>query len=144
MDTQSPIVTLATYYDPMLAQIIRTRLEDNGIPCAVNDNMMSVYPIYSNAAGGIQVKVFEHDLERAKAILAEDATIPVDRVIEDAEQDVVCPYCGSNNVRYGSVKDDTNWITKTLSSLANALPLGRDKDWHCFNCGKDFEGQTPA
>jgi hypothetical protein len=140
MEDQSPIIVLATYYDPMLAHIIRTRLEDNGIPCIVDDNMMSVYPIYSNAAGGIKLRIFEHDLEKAKAILAEDATLPVEKYIEDGERTVICPNCGSNNVRYGSVKDDANWFTKIVSSVAEALPLGKDEDWHCFNCGKDFEG----
>jgi len=138
MEDQSPIITFATYYDPMLAHIIRTRLEDSGIPCTVDDNMMSVYPIYSNAAGGIKVKIFEHDLEKAKAILAEDATLPIDKYIEADDKTTVCPYCGSNNVRYGSIKDDANWFTKAVSSLVEALPLGQDEDWHCFNCGKDF------
>jgi hypothetical protein len=141
MESEEKIVTLETYYDPMLAEIIRTRLEDNGIPCAVDNSMQSTYPIYSNALGGIKVKVFEHDLERAKAILAEDATLPVDKMIDPAEAETTktCPFCGSNNIRYGSVKDDRNWFTKIFSSVANTVPMGKDKDWHCFNCGKDFE-----
>jgi hypothetical protein len=30
--TEDKIITFEQYYDPMLAHIIRTRLEDNGIP----------------------------------------------------------------------------------------------------------------
>jgi len=141
MEPGEQIVTFATYYDPMLAHIIRTRLEDNGIPCFVDDSMMNVYPIYSNALSGIKLKIFERDIAKAKAILAEDASLPVDKFVEDAEQQtVVCPYCGSNNVRNSlSVPDDANWLTRTIATVADALPFSKDADWHCFNCGKDFE-----
>ncbi len=141
MEAGDQIVTFATYYDPMLAHIIRTRFEDNDIPCFVDDSMMNVYPIYSNAAGGIKLKIFERDMEKAQSILAEDAAIPVDKFIEDAaQQTVTCPYCGSNNVRNAlSLRDDTNWLTRTLSTMFSVVPLGKDEDWHCFNCGKDFE-----
>jgi len=34
------IVTLETYYNPMLAEIIRARLEANGIPCFLTDESL--------------------------------------------------------------------------------------------------------
>ncbi|WP_448699414.1 DUF2007 domain-containing protein [Mucilaginibacter sp. AW1-3] len=141
METGEQIVTFATYYDPMLAHIIRSRLEDNGIPAFVDDSMMNVYPIYSNAIGGIKVKIFERDMDKAKAILAEDEGLPVDKFIEGTQAAaVVCPYCGSNNVRNSlSIPDDANWLTRTIATLTEALPFSKDADWHCFNCGRDFE-----
>ncbi len=139
MADEEKIVVLRTYYDPMLAHIIRTRLEENGVPCIVDDNMMSVYPVYSNAAGGIKLRVFEHDVEKAEAILAEDAELPIDPVT-DEDVAVICPNCGSNNVRSKlATPDDTNWLTRTMDSLFKNLPLGDDPEWHCFNCGKDFD-----
>lgn len=133
------IIIFRTFYDPMLAHIIRTRLEDNGIPCTIDDSMMSVYPIYSNALGGIKLRILEGDKEKAEAILAEDAGLPVEPVT-DEDTAVICPNCGSTNVRnWLSVPDDTNWFTRTMTSLFKNLPLGEDKDWHCFNCGTDFD-----
>ncbi|OCX53792.1 hypothetical protein BEL04_05765 [Mucilaginibacter sp. PPCGB 2223] len=141
MQNDDEIITFATYYDPMLAHIIRTRLEDSGIPCVVDDSMMSVYPIYSNATGGIKVKIFKRDLEKAKEVLADDGGLPVDKFIEDSQAtSAVCPYCGSNNVRHAlSDPNDANWLVRTISKMTDALPFGKDADWHCFNCGKDFE-----
>lgn len=141
MPSGEQIVNFATYYDPMLAHIIRTRLEDNGIPCFVDDSMMNVYPIYSNALSGIKLKVFQRDVDKAKAILAEDASLPVEKFVEDtAEQTITCPYCGSNNVRNSlSIPTDANWLTRTIAAVADALPFSKDADWHCFNCGQDFE-----
>jgi hypothetical protein len=138
MANDETIVVLRTYYDPMLAHIIRTRLEENGIPCTVEDSMMNVYAVYNNGAGNIKLKIFQRDVEKAEAILAEDAQLPVEP-LTDEDNVMVCPYCGSNNVRNAlSIPDDTNWLTRTLSSLFKSLPLGDDEEWHCFNCGKDF------
>jgi hypothetical protein len=139
MENEEQIVVLRTYYDPMLAHIIRTRLEESGIPCTVDDNMMSVYPVYSNAAGGIKLRVFQRDVEKAEAILAEDAELPVEPVT-DEDTAVICPYCGSNNVRSKlAVAKDANWLTRTMDSLFKSIPLGDDPEWHCFNCGRDFD-----
>jgi len=137
-EPEEPIIILRTYYDPMLAHIVRTRLEDNGIPCTLDDSMMSVYPVYSNPLGGIKMRIFERDKAKAEAILAEDSELHVED-ITDTDTTVVCPYCGSNNVRNAlTVPDDANVFTRIVSAVANALPFDKEKDWHCFNCGKDF------
>jgi hypothetical protein len=66
------IVTLESYYDPMLAEIILARLQANGIPCFMADeNSIGANPLYNNALGGVKIKVFEHDIEKCKEILAE-------------------------------------------------------------------------
>ena len=71
--TNDKIITFQTYYDPMLAHIIRTRLEDAGVPCFIADeNAITAYPFYNQAIGGIKLKIFEHDLERCNEILAEE------------------------------------------------------------------------
>ncbi|GAA4318931.1 hypothetical protein GCM10023149_17300 [Mucilaginibacter gynuensis] len=72
MDNQGKIVTLESYYDPMLAQIILARLQANGIDCFIaDDNTIGANPFYNQAIGGIKIKVFEHDLEKCRQILAE-------------------------------------------------------------------------
>ncbi|MEO6149879.1 MAG: DUF2007 domain-containing protein [Mucilaginibacter sp.] len=69
MNDNDKIVTLDSYYDPMLAEIIRGRLEANGIPSFVVDD-----PVYKQALGGVKLKVFERDLEKCREILAEENT----------------------------------------------------------------------
>ena len=67
------IITFETFYDPMLAHIIRTRLEDAGIDCFIADeNTIGAQPFYNQAIGGIKIKIFERDLERCREVLAED------------------------------------------------------------------------
>jgi hypothetical protein len=74
--TNDKIITFESYYDPMLAHIIRTRLEDAGINCFIADeNTLVAQPFYNQAVGGIKIKIFERDLERCREILAEDSEL---------------------------------------------------------------------
>ena len=146
MSKEEPIITLATYYDPMLAQIIRTRLEDNDIPCFIADeNMIGINPLYNNALGGIKLKVFERDVERCRAILAEEPVEEEQIHTETTDEVATCPYCGSGNVRHGIATEKKftawswiSWLPSLLFGLF-VLPFISRKAWHCFNCGKDFE-----
>jgi hypothetical protein len=73
MQKQDDIVTFETYYNPMLAEIIRTKLEANDIPCFITDESLGVlYPVYNQGGGGIKIKVFARDLEKCKEIAAEE------------------------------------------------------------------------
>jgi hypothetical protein len=76
MSKEEEIVTFETYYDPMLAEIIRTKLEANGIPCFLtDDNLGIMMPIYNQAIGGIKLKVFARDLEKCREIVDRDDEI---------------------------------------------------------------------
>ncbi len=138
------IVTLEAFYDPMLAEIIRGRLEANGIPCFIADNnIISANPLYNQAMGGVKIKVFEHDVEKCREILSRSEELALtDEKLDQSE--TTCPYCNSPNVRYGAATPvKTNWLFSlisflSLSFLSAIYPFPR-KAWHCFNCGKDFE-----
>lgn len=66
------LVKLKTCNTSFEAQIIRTHLEAEGIPCAVADENMN--SIYGGAVGAFspRVMVREEDVERALAVLAEN------------------------------------------------------------------------
>jgi hypothetical protein len=141
---EDKIITFERYYDPMLAHIIRTRLEDNGIPCFIaDDNIISANPIYNNAVGGIKLKIFERDLDRCRELLAESGDLHEQdhfEIDEETHAPVICPYCGSTNVRYGSATEKkANWFVVIISLLLTVLPFYARKAWHCFNCRRNFE-----
>ncbi|MFB9841559.1 putative signal transducing protein [Mucilaginibacter ginsenosidivorans] len=73
MHKEEQIVTFETYFDPMLAEIIRAKLEANDIPCFLADeNMSIIYPAYNQGGGGIKLKVFARDWERCREIINND------------------------------------------------------------------------
>jgi len=144
MNTEDKIITFETYYDPMLAHIIRTRLEASGIPCFIADeNTLVANPFYNQAVGGVKLKIFEKDLERCREILAVEGDLhDKDHYEVDDETNtyVVCPYCGSTNVVNISARaNDDDWPT-FLNSVSNLInPFHSDKNWYCYNCKRDFE-----
>lgn len=76
MSKEEEIVVFETYYDRMLAEIIRTKLEANGIPCFLSDESIgTMYPVYNQGAGGIKLKVFARDVEKCLEIIDRDDEI---------------------------------------------------------------------
>ena len=68
----SRFVTIATYTTPLEAELVRGRLEDEGVETFMADSeIVTVDWTMSNAIGGVKVKVFTEDADRALAILAE-------------------------------------------------------------------------
>jgi hypothetical protein len=140
MENYDKIVTFKTYYDPMLAEIIKGKLEANSISCYLADeNMGTIMPIYNQAIGGVKIRVFEHDLEKAKLVIAADVNLESE---EEAvtENGVACPYCGSTNARYGDATERRyDLVAIVIAFLFMTFPFYSRRRWHCFNCGKDFK-----
>lgn len=66
----SDLVLLNEYYSDAEAYIAKGVLETNGIPCVINNEIMSsVYPITVTTLGAIRLMVFERDLETARELL---------------------------------------------------------------------------
>ena len=66
------IITIYTFNLANEAAIVRGRLESEGIPCFIQNELISqVAPFYSNAFGGVKLQVNENDAAKAKEILKE-------------------------------------------------------------------------
>ena len=73
MQKDDEIVTFRTYYNIMEAEIIRTKLEANDIPSFIADESLGIlYPVYNQGGGGIKLKLFAKDIEKAGEILSEE------------------------------------------------------------------------
>jgi len=140
MNTDDKIVTFESYYDPMLAHIVRTRLESNGISCFIADeNFIGANTFFNEAVGGIKLKIFEKDLERCREILATEGDLHEQDNFEiDGETNtyVLCPYCASTNVSNIAENNDIG-VLDSFMNLVN--PFQTQKNWHCNNCQQDFE-----
>jgi hypothetical protein len=63
-------VTVATFWQPMDAQLARIKLESEEIPCVLLDeNLVATDWLYANAVGGIKLKVPPRELDRAQRAL---------------------------------------------------------------------------
>ncbi|MES2456399.1 MAG: DUF2007 domain-containing protein [Bacteroidota bacterium] len=133
------IIVFNSYYNPIEANIVKTRLIDSGVQCFLSDeNMITVNPLYNQALGGVKLHIFEKDIDLVRSILEDkDIELSVESLEQSAE---ICPQCGSNHVGFvQSVKNKPGILT-LLSALFLMLlyPFQTKKVHHCFNCNHEF------
>lgn len=70
MDNKDDLITIATFRDPVQAYIARTKLQSERIDCWLADDILiTLNWLYSNAYGGVKVKVRESDAQKASVVL---------------------------------------------------------------------------
>ncbi|WP_210513844.1 putative signal transducing protein [Hymenobacter terricola] len=146
MSSPDSVVFLESFYEPMAANLARTRLEAAGIPCFLsNENLVSIMPLYSPITGGVRLHVRQRDVEEALEVLHYEpvplATGPdVASFAADAPDPVAprCPRCGSSNVAYGAATRNTYGFWASVLSVLLRYPV-RGRRYHCFHCGNEFE-----
>jgi hypothetical protein len=146
MSSPDSVVFLESYYEPMAANLARTRLDAAGIPCFLsNENLVSLMPLYSPVTGGVRLHVRQGDAEAALEILGTVSVPPATTPDEasfaaDAPDPVTprCPRCGSSDVAYGPATRNTYGLWSGLLSVLLRFPL-RGRRFHCFHCGHEFK-----
>ncbi|SMP32220.1 putative signal transducing protein [Chryseobacterium profundimaris] len=97
-----------------------------------NEQLIQSDWLLAQAVGGIQLQVFEEDLERAHKALEEykeneQFSLEVEHTISDPEFDFVCPKCGSNHI----YRDDSATSFFGISILTS-------HKFVCYYCGNEF------
>jgi len=127
--------TIATFSKPEEAHLFRTRLEAAGIPAFVLDeNLVQLDWLYSNAIGGVRVQIADEDLEAAREFLAADSPQPAPDAV-----DVICPKCGSHD----TAPDELPRRISFLSLLIFHFPLlFARRRWRCASCQHVFRASS--
>ena len=87
---QNTFVTIARYQYSSEAQIIKGRLEADGIEVFLRDNItIDTDPLVSNAIGGVKLKVLAKDEKEARNILKSIKLYSLD----DNGESIKCPNC---------------------------------------------------
>lgn len=92
------LITIASYSFPIEANIAKASLEAAGIPVVIGDEYtINMDWLYSNALGGVRIKVPGPYADMAREILSQDYShLLVEQFGEDIE--ARCSRCGSKNV----------------------------------------------
>ena len=120
---------LTTYDNTINANLLRTKLEHEGIPCFLNnEHFTNLMPHYFNILGsGVQILVPTDQLERAKEI----AKIDIGQLS--------CPNCGAANIK-NDVEYPKNKMKLMLIALLLAMPIGNLLNrYQCLECGQKFK-----
>lgn len=138
----SEFVTVASFSRPVEAHLAKTKLESEGIPCFVTDeHLVQVNWLYSNAIGGVKLKVPSPYLQRARDILrprprlvvvaSDNADIPDDELI--------CPRCRSFDVYRRRQR-----VAALMAALFGLAVPWMGRKWVCKQCGYQWRDKPPV
>jgi DNA-directed RNA polymerase subunit M/transcription elongation factor TFIIS len=137
--------TVATFEYAHFAHLAKAKLQSEDIECFLFDeNTSSMIWFYTNAIGGIKLKVRAEDFDRAERILKENADgigddydiIQDKTVLEDRDEIITCPKCGAGSVKYEKYSKRFAY----LSIILLGFPLlFRNRRYECLNCGNKWD-----
>ena len=125
-------VILQSFNNYLDAHLLMAKLESEDIQCWLQDeNTVTLYPILTNAVGGIKLFVNKNDLSRARQIFWE--------VENNRKKTIRCPKCKGHNIELVSTpRKAANWFSAILTFFLGDYALAVDKVNHCFDCGNEF------
>lgn len=127
------LVKFKFYETALQANRDKQILAENGINSFIaNEQLIQSDWLLAQAVGGIQLQVFQEDLEKAKQTLEdykqnEEFSLEVEHTIENSEFDFVCPKCGSNHI----------YRNDSATSFFGVSILTSHK-FICYYCGNEF------
>ncbi len=126
-------LVLQSFNNYVDAHLLLARLESEGIECWLKDeNTVTIFPVWTNAVGGIKLLVRKEDYNRASVIFRETE--------KARKQALECPRCKGHNVDFISTpRKAGNWISAILGFLFISYALPVNTVYHCFDCGNEFE-----
>lgn len=115
--------TIAAFEFPADVQIVRGKLESEGIPVFLKDeNTLNSDPIISDAIGGVKLLVYTRDKDRALKIYDEIRAYALD----DEGNPIVCPNCKAQ-------KSEAYYGRKGV--FYKLFPFFEKRKYKCLNCG---------
>lgn len=129
-------VTVARFQYSSEAQIVKGRLEADGIDVFLRDNItIDTDPLVSNAIGGVKLKVRAEDEKEAKKILRSIKVYAVD----DEGQPIVCPNCNKHEVEmYSSIDSVKAFLSFLIGIITGTLPFHTRYKYVCEHCKTEF------
>ncbi|MBI4334750.1 MAG: DUF2007 domain-containing protein [Chloroflexi bacterium] len=139
------LVTIASFSHPEEAHVVSARLESEGIWSFVADEYtVTANWLYSNAIGGVKVKVRESDAASAAQVLFVKQEFPQ---ASPGDSDV-CPKCNSAAIHYETFHLRPVFICWLLALLvlgngAFVIPILKRR-WRCNSCGHEWRDGSRA
>ncbi|WP_179316601.1 putative signal transducing protein [Winogradskyella undariae] len=133
---QDTFVTIARFQYSSEAEIMKGRLESDGIQVFLKDNItIDTDPLVSNAIGGIKLKVLAKDEETAREILQSIQQYSVDNEGEP----ITCPNCGKNRIElYSTITNFKSLVSFLIGFLTGTLPFSTRYQYKCEDCKTEF------
>lgn len=128
--------TIAKYTYTSEALIIKGRLEADGIQVFLSDNLtIDTDPLVSNAIGGVKLKVFSEDADKAKDILNSISKYSTDH----NGNELVCKNCNNSKVQLiSTVTSFKSFFAFIIGFISGTLPFNARYAYKCDHCNTTF------
>lgn len=135
--TKETFTTVAVFQYSTEAQIIKGRLESDGIKVFLSDNLtIDTDPLVSKAIGGIKLKVLSHQAAEAQTILNSIQPYSLD----DEGNSIKCPNCRSTHVElFSTIKDLKSLFWFLFGIIFSSLPFYTRHKYRCEMCDTEFD-----
>lgn len=121
-------VVVRSFDNYFSASIILTRLQDAGITAFLKDeHSATVYPILSNAIGGIKLEVNAKDAAEANRLLLQ--------FHDEYMHAAVCPRCAKNQIEAVPAPQPTNMLIRFLKKIFPKETVSTERIYRCRHCG---------
>lgn len=130
MQYEMKVVRLITCYSSIEAADIQQKLEISGIKSFLtNENFSNLAPHYNGIyGGGIHIMIREEDVVEA-----------IEIVNPERSKNELCPFCGSDKIKYGIGTRRMTKIATVLMSLLVLIPFGNIRNkYYCANCKNEI------
>ncbi|MEP7106384.1 MAG: hypothetical protein ABI760_00350 [Ferruginibacter sp.] len=126
------LVTIRSFDNYFLANILLTRLHAAGVECYLKDEYtVTMDPMLSNAIGGIKLIVKKED---------ESTTIQLLKQYEEEyRKSATCPKCGSNSFAYITKPGVANYLTAIFTWIFSSYAIAPEYVYQCGECGFESE-----
>ena len=126
------LVTVKTFDNYFLANIILTKLHAEGVECYLKDEYtVTIDPILCNAIGGIKLVVKKED---------EATTIQLLKQYDDEyTKSATCPKCGDTSFSYITKPGPANYLTAIITWIFSSYAVAPDYIYQCGTCGYESE-----
>lgn len=134
------LITIATFDEPLKANMAKIKLESEGIGCFLaGENFVATYWLLANAERGIKLQVKKSEAERALKILGTDEKVDTEQIEKNLTPEPInpqCPKCHCNDVEYEKFSKKLFYLS--ILFLRFPLPLLK-KSYKCNNCGHTWK-----
>ena len=133
------LITIKSFDNAIEAHNLRNRLEVEGIEAFIYDeHLIGLNPLYSNAIGGVKVKITDSDIEKASLVLK---AIDENQYIENETDVLICPNCQSNdiNTNYRDFKNVGGFLSFLVSIVFTVYPIFFKRKCKCNSCNFEFK-----
>ena len=133
---ENKLVTIATFPDALKAQIMRGRLEAEGIPAFIADeHTITNQPYLSMAYGGVRLQVMDNYYNQALEIIGTQNPFSILNAATEQRSTQQCPNCHSEKIEEVNSSAKPSFLTFLRNLLTSRTSEVGVRRFSCHNCG---------